>query len=63
MFFGRRCPIGLDIGSGYLKVVQLKDTKGGYELDLFDILPLPPELIVDGSIIDSPRLIDSLKEL
>lgn len=63
MFFGRRCPIGLDIGSAYLKVVQLKDTKGGYELDLFDILPLPPELIIDGSIIDSPRLIDSLKEL
>jgi len=55
--------MGLDIGSGYLKAVQLKDTKGGYELELFDILPLPPELIVDGSIIDSLRLIDSLKEL
>lgn len=63
MVFGRRSSIGLDIGSGYLKVVQLKDTKGGYELELFDMLPLPPELIVDGSIIDSLRLIDSLKEL
>ena len=63
MFFGGRGTIGLDIGSGYLKLVQLKDTKGGYELELFDILPLPPELIVDGSIIDSLRLVDSLKEL
>jgi len=63
MFFGGRSSIGLDIGSGYLKVVQLKDTKGGYELELFDMLQLPPELIVDGSIIDSLRLIDSLKEL
>lgn len=63
MFFGRRGSIGLDIGSAYLKVVQLKDTKGGYELELFDVLPLPPELIVDGSIIDSLRLVDSLKEL
>lgn len=63
MFFGRRSSIGLDIGSGYLKVVQLKDTKGGYELELFDMLPLSPELIVDGSIIDSLRLVDSLKEL
>src|SRR4030043_826882 len=63
MFFGGRSPIGLDIGSGYLKAVQLKDTKSGYELELFDVLPLPPELIVDGSIIDSLRLIDSLKEL
>jgi type IV pilus assembly protein PilM len=63
MFFGKRGSIGLDIGSGYLKVVQLKDIKGGYELELFDMLPLPPELIVDGSIIDSLRLIESLKEL
>lgn len=63
MFFGGRSSIGLDIGSGYLKVVQLKDTKGGYELELFDMLALPPELIVDGSIIDSLRLADSLKEL
>jgi type IV pilus assembly protein PilM len=63
MFFGGRSSIGLDIGSGYLKVVQLKDTKSGYELELFDMLSLPPELIVDGSIIDSLRLVDSLKEL
>lgn len=63
MFFGGRSSIGLDIGSGYLKVVQLKDNKGGYELELFDMLALPPELIVDGSIIDSLRLVDSLKEL
>jgi type IV pilus assembly protein PilM len=63
MFFGGKGTIGLDIGSGYLKLVQLKDTKGGYELELFDMLPLPPELIVDGSIIDSLRLVDSLKEL
>ncbi|OGW39394.1 MAG: hypothetical protein A2Y97_12875 [Nitrospirae bacterium RBG_13_39_12] len=63
MVFGRKSSIGLDIGSGYLKVVQLKDTKGGYELELFDMVPLLPELIVDGSIIDSLRLVDSLKEL
>ncbi len=63
MLFGGKSPIGLDIGSGYLKIVQLKDTKNGYELELFDMLPLPPELIVDGSIIDSLRLVDSLKEL
>jgi len=63
MFWAVKDNIGLDIGSSYIKVVQLKDIKGGYELDLFDMLPLPPEIIVDGSIIDSFRLIDSLKEL
>jgi type IV pilus assembly protein PilM len=64
MILGRgRSPVGLDIGSGYLKIVQFKDIKGGYELELFDMVPLPPELIVDGSIIDSLRLIDSMNEL
>lgn len=63
MFRGSKGTIGLDIGSSHIKVVQLKDIKGGYELELFDMQPLPPEIIVDGSIIDSFRLVDSLKEL
>ena len=63
MFHAGKGSIGLDIGSSYIKIVQLKDVKGGYELELFDMLPLPPEIIVDGSIIDSFRLIDSIKEL
>ncbi len=63
MLLGKKSCIGLDIGSSFLKVVQLKEVKGGYELELFDILPLPPELIVDGAVIDSLRLVDSLKEL
>jgi len=63
MFLGTKGIIGLDIGSSYVKLVQLKDIKGGYELELFDMVPLPPEIIVDGSIIDSFRLIDTLKEL
>ncbi len=42
---------------------MIKEKRGSYELELFDLLPLPPELIVDGSIIDSLRLVDSIKEL
>jgi type IV pilus assembly protein PilM len=63
MLFKGKASLGLDIGSSYIKIVQLKDRKGGYELELFDMLALPPELIVDGSIIDSLRLVESLKEL
>ncbi|MFA4829980.1 MAG: type IV pilus assembly protein PilM, partial [Thermodesulfovibrionales bacterium] len=63
MIFGAKGSIGLDIGSSYFKVVQLKDTKKGYELELFDMLPIAPEIIVDGAIIDSLRLVDALKEL
>lgn len=63
MIFGGKDSIGLDIGSSYIKAVKLKEAKGGYELELFHLHPLPPELIVDGSIIDSLRLVDSLKEM
>ncbi|GAB4390951.1 MAG: type IV pilus assembly protein PilM [Thermodesulfovibrionales bacterium] len=63
MFLGGRETIGLDIGSSHLKVVQLKDKRGRYELEVFDMLELPPELIVEGSIIDSLRLVDAIKEL
>lgn len=61
--FGKKGIIGLDIGSSYIKAVQLKDTRSGYELELFDMLPISPELIVEGSIIDSIRLTEALREL
>ncbi|VAX34119.1 Type IV pilus biogenesis protein PilM [hydrothermal vent metagenome] len=63
MLFGEKTPIGLDIGAGFLKVARIKEMRGGYELEDFDMIPLPPELIVDGAIIDSLRLADSIKEL
>lgn len=63
MFFGGKTSFGLDIGSSYIKAVQLREKRRGFELDLFDFIQLPPELIVDGSIIDSMRLAEALKEL
>jgi len=63
MLFGGKDSIGLDIGSSFIKAVKLKESKGSYELDLCHVHALPPELIVDGSIIDSLRLVDSLKEM
>ena len=63
LMFGAKGTIGLDIGSSYLKAVQLKETRSGYELELFDMLPISPELIVEGSIIDAIRLTESLREL
>lgn len=63
MFFRGKGTLGLDIGSSYIKAVKLKESKGAYELELCHLHSLPPELIVDGSIIDSLRLVDSLKEM
>lgn len=63
MLFKGKGSIGLDLGSSYIKTIKLKESKGSYELELFDLYPLPPELIVDGSIIDSLRLVDSIKDM
>ena len=54
---------GIDIGSKNIKAVQLKEVRGGYQLERFGYLSIPPELIVDGSILDSLRVVDVLKEL
>jgi len=55
--------IGLDIGSREIKAVQLKEVKAGYELEKLGVAPLLPELIVDGSILDSLRVVEAIKQL
>jgi len=63
MLFGKKSIIGLDIGSRNIKVIQLKETKGVYTLERLGITSLAPELIVDGSILDSTRVVEAIKEL
>src|SRR5512139_806001 len=63
MLIAKKNPIGLDIGSSYLKVAQVNETKGGYELGLFDLAPRAPDIISDGIITDKASLIDAMKEL
>ena len=45
--------IGLDIGSSAVKVVQVKQSKRGVQLVNFGIEPLPPQTIVDGSVMNA----------
>ncbi len=59
---GKRSVLGLDIGSSLIKAVELKEHKSGYELTFFDTHPVPHDVIVDGSIMDSIRLGESLTE-
>ncbi len=63
MLFKGKGSLGLDLGSSYIKTVKLNESKGSYELDHFNLYPLPPELIVDGSVIDSIRLVDSMRDM
>jgi type IV pilus assembly protein PilM len=63
MLFGKKDIIGLDIGSKHIKAVQLRENKGGHKLERLGITTLQPELIVDGSILDSTNVVEAIKEL
>jgi len=64
MLFSRKGNvIGLDIGSSSIKLLELAEVKGGYQLRNFGIAPLPPEAIVDGALMDSVTIVDAIRGL
>ncbi|HLG18312.1 MAG TPA: type IV pilus assembly protein PilM [Bdellovibrionota bacterium] len=63
MFSRNKSLVGLDIGSSAVKLVELKQTKKGLELLHFKMVPLPPEAIVDGAIMNSNAVVDAITEL
>ncbi len=66
MLFGRsRNLVGLDIGDSSIKIVELKDLgKGrGYQLAKLGWEPLSSEAIVDGAIMDSQLVIETIQRL
>ncbi len=64
MLFGKgKNVIGLDIGSSSIKLVELNEGKGGYKLQNLAISPLPPEAIVDGALMDSVTIVDTIRDL
>jgi type IV pilus assembly protein PilM len=63
LFRKQKDVIGIDIGSSSVKLVQLKDLKGSYQLLNIGIVPLPPEAIVDNTLIDSSSIVSAVKNL
>lgn len=55
----RQC-IGLDIGSSSVKLVQIKKSRRGTSLQNFGIEPLPPEAIVEGTIVDQEAVSNAI---
>ena len=55
--------IGIDIGSSSVKLVQLKAQKGAYRLLNAGIMPLPPEAIVDNTLMDSASIVGAIRNL
>ena len=64
MLFSRaKGVVGLDIGSSAVKMAELKEKKGDFQLQKIGIEPLSPEAIVDGSIMDSSLVVDAIHRL
>ncbi len=66
MFFGRnKSLVGLDIGDSSIKAVELKDLgRGrGWKLVTAGVEPLSAEAIVDGAIMDSGLVSDTIQRL
>lgn len=59
---GKNC-IGLDIGSSSIKVVSVKGGKKGVALQAFGLEPLPPQTIVDGTIMNQSAVVDAIRTL
>ncbi|MBI5586742.1 MAG: type IV pilus assembly protein PilM [Deltaproteobacteria bacterium] len=62
-FLKKKDAAAFDIGSNSIKLVQMNQTKKGWELLKLGMAELPPEAIVDGSIIDALTVTNTLKDL
>lgn len=63
LFMKSREIVGIDIGSSSVKLVQLNENKGAYQLRNLGILPLPSEAIVDNSLMDTTSIVETIKDL
>ncbi len=64
MLFSKKSdPVALDIGSTVIKLVQLKGTGKSYTLSKFGTVALPPEVIVEGAVMDANRVSEAIREL
>jgi type IV pilus assembly protein PilM len=59
---GRRSTVGLDIGSSLVKVVEIDHGKSTPTLVKVGIVPLPPEAIVDGEVMDRLLVTEAVRE-
>lgn len=58
----RKTTVGLDIGSSLVKAVELDFSRSAPTLKRLGIVPLPPEAIVDGEVMDRLLVLDAIRE-
>ncbi|MCK4690374.1 MAG: type IV pilus assembly protein PilM [Desulfuromonadales bacterium] len=63
MFASKKDIVGIDVGSSAVKLVRLRESRGNFHLVNIGIMPLAPETIVDGAIMDSTAIVGAIQNL
>jgi type IV pilus assembly protein PilM len=63
LFNKKKEVIGIDIGSSSVKLIQVKDLKGSFQLLNVGIVPLPSEAIVDNTMMDSSSVVSAVRNV
>ncbi|PLX91373.1 MAG: pilus assembly protein PilM [Desulfuromonas sp.] len=63
LFKKKKDIVGIDIGSYAVKLIRLREHKGGYQLQNMGMERLPSEAIVDNAIMDSTAVVDAIRTL
>lgn len=61
--FGKKSSIGLDIGSGFVKIVEVDRSGGQPEVARVAVRPLLPDAIVEGEVMDPGLVADTVRSL
>ncbi len=63
LFKKNKTLLGINIGSGYIKMVEFKDTGSVYTLNNLGIAALPADVIVDGTVMNANAIINAISNL
>jgi type IV pilus assembly protein PilM len=63
LFGGKRSAVGLDIGSGFVKVVEVSRATDPPQVTRVAMRPLIPDTIVEGEIMDYQLVSDTIRSL
>ena len=61
--FGKKTSVGLDIGSGFVKMVEVDHSGDQPEVSRVAIEPLLPDAIVEGEVMDPGLVADTIRSL
>ncbi len=61
--FGKKTSVGLDIGSGFVKIVEVDRSGEQPEVSRVAMRPLLPDAIVEGEVMDPGLVADTIKAL